>query len=114
MLYSTCTCTINDCKDSTKPCIYIYRSLFICCFISQANGFYGGRGVAGHVPVMYIHFAKKFLERVSALQAEHRVRYLEYFRNGWTFHGKGLWYYPEGEELPLMSIIGSSNYGERL
>ena len=68
--------------------------------------------MAGHVPAMYIHFAHKFLEKVSSLGCEERVKYLEYFREGWTFHGKGLWYYPAGEQLPLLSLMGSSNYGE--
>lgn len=80
-------------------------------FSMQANGFYGAKGVAGHVPVMYIHFAKKFLEDVNRSGNEDRVKYLEYERPGWTFHGKGLWYYHTGERHPSMTLVGSSNYG---
>ena len=68
--------------------------------------------MAGHVPCMYVHFAKKFLEAVSSHNLEDRVQYFEYLREGWTFHGKGLWYYLPGEQLPSLSLVGSSNYGK--
>lgn len=61
---------------------------------------------------MYVHFAKKFLEAVSSHGFEDRVQYFEYLREGWTFHGKGLWYYLPGEQLPSLSLVGSSNYGK--
>ena len=61
---------------------------------------------------MYVHFAKKFLEAVSSHGFEDRVQYFEYLREGWTFHGKGLWYYLPGERLPSLSLVGSSNYGK--
>ena len=58
----------------------------------QANGFYGAKGVAKHVPSMYIHFANEFLESIAKLGCEERIKYSEYFRSGWTFHAKG-WSY---------------------
>jgi len=67
--------------------------------------------VAGHVPVMYIHFAKQFLKKVKKANSEKQIKYLEYSRAGWTFHGKGLWYYLAGESHPSLTLIGSSNYG---
>lgn len=42
-----------------------------------------------------------------------RVRLWEYNREGWTFHGKGLWYYPPGETRPAVTLIGSPNFGYR-
>ena len=42
---------------------------------------------------MYIQFARQFLSLVEPAD-EHRVRYLEYSRPGWTFHTKG-------ESLPI-------------
>lgn len=83
----------------------------LICF--QANGFYGGKGVAGHVPMMYIYFARKFVQAVYRHGYEDRIRYLEYYRKGWTFHGKGLWYYNDGEAWPSLTLMGSTNYGER-
>lgn len=79
----------------------------------QANGFYGAKGVAGHVPAMYVHFARRFLKDVVKTGNEGRVSYWEYVRPGWTFHGKGLWYYPGGHEWPSATLVGSSNYGEK-
>lgn len=84
---------------------------FDVVFSLQANGFYGARGVAGRVPAMYVRFAETFLKDVSQTGNEARVRYLEYERPGWTFHGKGMWYYFAGDEHPSMTLIGSSNYG---
>ena len=55
----------------------------------KAFGFFGARGVAGHVPVMYTHFARQFMRNVHRYGSEQRVKYSEYFREGWTFHGKG-------------------------
>ena len=78
----------------------------------QANGFYGAKGVAGHVPSMYVHFARKFLEAIEESGNESRVRYWEYLRPHWTFHGKGMWYYSAREHWPSATFIGSSNYGE--
>ena len=38
----------------------------------------------------------------------------EYEREGWTFHAKGLWYYPPGGNgLPTMTMVGSPNFGYR-
>lgn len=101
----------------------------------QANGFYGAKGVARHVPSMYMHFAREFLESIIKHGCEDRVKYSEYFRSGWTFHGKGLyhhhmahaplysivvnnhlycvgmWYYLAKDNLPTLTLVGSSNYG---
>lgn len=37
----------------------------------------------------------------------------EYSRPGGTFHAKGLWYYLSRSDLPLVSLIGSPNFGHR-
>lgn len=37
----------------------------------------------------------------------------EYLRPGWTYHAKGLWYYPPGSEFPSLTLVGSPNFGER-
>ena len=38
---------------------------------------------------MYTHFARQFMRNVRRAGCEERVKYSEYFRDGWTFHGKG-------------------------
>lgn len=42
-----------------------------------------------------------------------RIHLLEYEKPDWTYHAKGLWYYLPGKKLPVMTLIGSSNFGER-
>lgn len=37
----------------------------------------------------------------------------EYLKKGWTYHAKGLWYYPPESEFPTITLIGSPNFGER-
>lgn len=44
---------------------------------------------------------------------EDRIHLFEYEKPEWTYHAKGLWYYLPGEKLPAMTLIGSSNFGER-
>jgi CDP-diacylglycerol--glycerol-3-phosphate 3-phosphatidyltransferase len=35
----------------------------------------------------------------------------EYFKEKWTFHGKGLWYYLPGQSRPCLTFLGSPNFG---
>ena len=65
----------------------------MCCnfVVFQANGFYGARGIAGHVPSMYVYFANRFLKKTLDQQKKN-IKYFEYYRPGWTFHGKGIMY----------------------
>ena len=39
------------------------------------------------------------------------ISVLEYIHHKWTFHVKGLWYYPPNEPLPSLTLIGSPNLG---
>jgi CDP-diacylglycerol--glycerol-3-phosphate 3-phosphatidyltransferase len=79
----------------------------------KANGFYGAKGVAGHVPSMYVYFASQFLKKTFESSKQNNIKYFEYYRPNWTFHGKGLWFYPKSSPLPLVSLVGSSNFGCR-
>lgn len=54
---------------------------------------------------------QQFFEEVQARGQGERVRIFEYFREGWTFHGKGLWYTPAGQSRPILTMIGSPNFG---
>jgi hypothetical protein len=56
---------------------------------------------------------QQFFEEVQARGQGERVRIFEYFREGWTFHGKGLWYTPAGQSRPILTMIGSPNFGTR-
>lgn len=43
----------------------------------------------------------------------HRVKLFEFEKPGWSYHAKGLWYYLPESSLPNLTLIGSSNFGER-
>ncbi|CAF4845591.1 unnamed protein product [Pieris macdunnoughi] len=79
----------------------------------NANGFMGAAGPAGGIPHAYSLIAREFWQQVIEYNQISRVRILEYERQGWTFHAKGLWYYPPGKEFPWLTIVGSANLGER-
>ena len=78
----------------------------------QANGFLGAKGFAGSIPSAYTQLAKLFYERVLESKQNWRINLFEYQRNGWTFHGKGLWYYHPDNSLPILTMIGSPNFGK--
>uniref|UniRef100_A0A1A9VM55 CDP-diacylglycerol--glycerol-3-phosphate 3-phosphatidyltransferase n=1 Tax=Glossina austeni TaxID=7395 RepID=A0A1A9VM55_GLOAU len=79
----------------------------------NANGFQGARGPAGSIPTAYSLIAKSFYESLVRGQQNHRVNFFEYEKPGWTYHAKGLWYYLPCCTLPNLTLIGSSNFGER-
>ncbi len=63
----------------------------------SANSFLGAPFPIGHIPDVYTYNAECMHRRVAQEGQAHRVDMAEYRRKGWTFHAKGLWYYPEGE-----------------
>nr|XP_039273700.1 CDP-diacylglycerol--glycerol-3-phosphate 3-phosphatidyltransferase, mitochondrial-like [Styela clava] len=79
----------------------------------EANGFFGSKGFSGYIPAVYIHLCKKFSKKVAAYNRKEDISLWEYIRDGWTFHGKGMFCYLPGEKLPSMSLIGSPNFGLR-
>ena len=79
----------------------------LACAAPQASGFWGAGGVRALVPQVYSHLEQQLARRAAALGAALRVR--RYQRPGWTYHAKGLWL----GAPPLLSVVGSSNFGER-
>lgn len=79
----------------------------------NANGFQGAKGPAGGIPAAYSQISKNFLKKLIELNQNERVKLFEYQRRGWTYHAKGLWYYLPGSYMPDLTLIGSSNFGER-
>uniref|UniRef100_A0A8C4WZJ7 CDP-diacylglycerol--glycerol-3-phosphate 3-phosphatidyltransferase n=1 Tax=Eptatretus burgeri TaxID=7764 RepID=A0A8C4WZJ7_EPTBU len=82
-----------------------------------ANGFWGAGGLASGVAGAYTYntakFARRLHKRYRATCTGHATRLWEYSREGWSFHGKGLWYYPPNEITPSLTFIGSPNFGLR-
>ncbi|ESP04009.1 hypothetical protein LOTGIDRAFT_185397 [Lottia gigantea] len=79
----------------------------------EVNGFYGAKGVAGLIPLAYIHIARVFYQSVCYFNQDKRIKMYEYTRPEWTFHVKGLWYYLPNDILPALTLIGSPNFGYR-
>ncbi|CAB0003141.1 unnamed protein product [Nesidiocoris tenuis] len=79
----------------------------------STNGFLKASGLAGGIPGAYTGLALSFLDRVLAYNQTGRISMYEYIRAGWTYHAKGLWYYPPQESRPIMTLVGSSNFGSR-
>lgn len=79
----------------------------------NANGFQGAKGPAGGIPDAYSQISKNFLQKLIDSNQNERIKLFEYQRPGWTYHAKGLWYYLPGSYMPDLTLIGSSNFGER-
>nr|XP_002169178.3 unnamed protein product [Hydra vulgaris] len=97
----------------------------------KAMGFYKAPGLAGGVPNAYSLISKwRYRELIRYNQYE-RIQFLEFYREKWTFHGKGLWFYLQDSLYqnknkntfysndyadicsPLLTLIGSPNFGKR-
>ena len=86
----------------------------------KANGFYTANGVSGSLPLAYSLLEQQFIETFNKTRTDTKINMHEYGREGWTFHGKGMWFIPGGNvnekqsiKAPTGTIIGSPNYGWR-
>ena len=75
-----------------------------------ANGFYGATGAANLIPRAYSLLAEWFHKRIAVTG---RVTLREWARGGWTYHAKGLWVDLPGGAGPVVTMVGSPNFGER-
>ncbi|XP_060583180.1 CDP-diacylglycerol--glycerol-3-phosphate 3-phosphatidyltransferase, mitochondrial-like [Ruditapes philippinarum] len=79
----------------------------------ETNGFFGSSGISGYVPHAYTQIARRFYEETCKQCEEERISLYEYYKLDWTFHVKGLWYYIQQSNLPVLTLIGSPNFGYR-
>jgi CDP-diacylglycerol--glycerol-3-phosphate 3-phosphatidyltransferase len=78
----------------------------------EANGFHKAQGFSSIIPYLYFFYEAEFFKCCERLKKD--IDIFEYKRKNWTFHAKGMWYYPSNNNhLPIYTIIGSSNYGYR-
>ncbi|KAJ1958068.1 CDP-diacylglycerol--glycerol-3-phosphate 3-phosphatidyltransferase [Dipsacomyces acuminosporus] len=77
----------------------------------EANGFFTAKGISKYVPDMYSIIEHQFLKMVRRHE-RNNIAVEEYSRDGWTYHGKGVWCYLN-QKLPQLTMIGSPNYGYR-
>lgn len=81
----------------------------------QANGFYGSRGISQYVPDGYTENERDFVNNAERkFRNDGQIQMLEYSRPQWTYHAKGLWLYEENSHTPVLTCIGSPNFGKNL
>ncbi|CAK5081236.1 unnamed protein product [Meloidogyne enterolobii] len=79
----------------------------------RTNGFYGGTGLSGSVPLLYLQNSLDFIRKSKEQGCEKSpFTFMEWDRDGWTFHAKGLWIDFLNSKR-IGTVIGSSNYGFR-
>ncbi|KAG0250156.1 CDP-diacylglycerol--glycerol-3-phosphate 3-phosphatidyltransferase [Mortierella polycephala] len=79
----------------------------------EANGFFNSAGISKYIPPAYTFIEQQFFNDAKAVGNAERIKIEEYQRKGWTYHAKGLWVYPPRSDLPVMTTIGSPNFGYR-
>ncbi|PRP84281.1 phosphatidylglycerophosphate synthase 1 [Planoprotostelium fungivorum] len=79
----------------------------------EANAFFGEKDISGYIPAAYAEVERRFWDRIRSKNQSERVQLREYVKEGWTFHGKGIWSLPPNEDLPNYTVIGSANLGQR-
>ncbi|KAI9103210.1 hypothetical protein DFS34DRAFT_607835 [Phlyctochytrium arcticum] len=79
----------------------------------EANGFYRSAGVSRYLPGAYTYLEQLLIRYAGRKAQDGGVKVLEWKREQWTFHAKGIWMTPLGESTPVATLIGSSNYGYR-
>ncbi|KAI8138281.1 hypothetical protein BJV82DRAFT_523663 [Fennellomyces sp. T-0311] len=79
----------------------------------EANGFFNSRGVSRYLPPAYTWIEKQFFQHVQRTGREKDITIEEYKRPGWTYHAKGLWACLGTQTRPLLTMIGSPNFGHR-
>lgn len=75
----------------------------------EANGWNDATGAMAAIPRLYARAVDAFRRRVARRPPAARpaVDVVEYSRDGWSFHAKGVWL------LPHLTVVGSANFGER-
>jgi CDP-diacylglycerol--glycerol-3-phosphate 3-phosphatidyltransferase len=79
----------------------------------NANGFKGSKFPSSGIPDAYTLISRQFHQQIVECEQKNRINLFEYEREKWTYHSKGIWYKKREDESPCMTIVGSSNYGER-
>lgn len=111
-----------DCRIlCASPLVRISKCQTLQCLelshASQANGFYGSRGVSKRIPEGYTLLEQRFWKKVRnsgrAWQDGRGVQLQEWDREGWTYHAKGLWISPAQGEHPFLTLFGSTNLNSR-
>ncbi|KAJ3828828.1 CDP-diacylglycerol-glycerol-3-phosphate 3-phosphatidyltransferase [Lentinula raphanica] len=87
----------------------------------KANGFFGSQGISGRIPEGYTYMEQKFMKAVRRTAkrfsyfgaGQTNIELGEWFKDGWTYHAKGLWLSPSKDSPPVLSLFGSTNLNSR-
>lgn len=86
---------------------------------AKANSFYKSSGISYYIPEAYLLIAKRFLEEVHNRGKDNLIKLYEWQNGvvntagGWSYHAKGIWLSVPEEDVPSITVIGSSNYTKR-
>ncbi|OMJ16510.1 CDP-diacylglycerol-glycerol-3-phosphate 3-phosphatidyltransferase, mitochondrial [Smittium culicis] len=56
----------------------------------KSNGFYGAKGISGHIPNAYSMFELEFMNLVEKKNRSEKIKLFEFYRQDWTYHAKGI------------------------
>ncbi|KAF7440281.1 CDP-diacylglycerol--glycerol-3-phosphate 3-phosphatidyltransferase [Pleurotus ostreatus] len=93
----------------------------IICASPKANGFYGSSGISGRIPEGYTYLEQGFMKAVKSAGRTwtqkgnygHGVQLKEWYKDGWTYHAKGIWLSPNPDAPPVLTLFGSTNLNSR-
>ena len=63
-----------------------------------------------HIPFAYTELEIQFLKYAEKHKKVTSLTLKEYYRKGWTYHAKGVWFYKQNS---FMTLVGSPNLGYR-
>ncbi|KAJ7755532.1 hypothetical protein B0H16DRAFT_1690243 [Mycena metata] len=96
--------------------LILQGSNFDCRIIAsspRANGFYGSAGVSGRIPEGYTLLEQRFMKAVARAGRQSAVQLNEWEKEGWTYHAKGIWLSEAPDDLPRLTLFGSTNLNSR-
>lgn len=85
----------------------------------KANSFFKSSWPSKYIPPAYLYLCEKFLKDVNKLGKQDQIKVKEWENGvvntpkGWSYHAKGLWITNPDETVPLITVVGSSNYTKR-
>lgn len=79
----------------------------------KCNSFYKGGFIKHNIPNFYRVFVQKILRiNKNDQKLKDKIKVYEFFKDSWSFHSKGIWFYEKNKLFPSLTIIGSSNYSK--
>ena len=82
--------------------------------LSIALIFFISHFLTGGIPNAYSLISSRRYNNLLKKNVAKKMKFYEFHRPGWTFHGKGLWAHLDGKDSPqFFTLIGSPNFGKR-